>query len=98
MIRFRRHPDTVHCREVGRRLQSFLDGEDTAGRAELIRAHLEECRRCGLAAETYRALIAALARRAEPLPTEPVERLRSFGRALAAGRMDPGGPAAGAGP
>lgn len=91
MIRFGPRRRRLSCREVGRLLQSYLDDEDTGGRSEQIRAHLDDCRRCGLEADTYRRIMDALAERAEPLPEASIERLRSFGRALAVGG-DPSAP------
>jgi hypothetical protein len=85
MIRFGRRRSRLACREVGRLLQAYLDDEDTSGRSEQIRAHLDDCRRCGLEAETYRRIMDALAARDEPLPEASLERLRSFGQALVAG-------------
>jgi anti-sigma factor RsiW len=73
------------CREVGEVLQQYLDGhvdDDLAGRMEI---HLEECRRCGLEAETYERIKATLATRRPELPAESVDRLRAFGEQLARG-------------
>jgi hypothetical protein len=84
MIRFGRRR-RLNCREVGRLLQSYLDNEDSSGTREQIRAHLDDCRRCGLEAETYRRILESLAGHSDPLPEASLDRLRSFGRALAAG-------------
>jgi hypothetical protein len=73
------------CREVGRLLQRYLDG-DTDGRVTArIADHLEDCRRCGLEAEIYREIKASLARQAPALPDTALARLRRFGDQLAAG-------------
>ena len=81
-----RSGDELSCPEVGRLLQRFLDGElrDDA-EVEMLSAHLDECKRCGLEAETYRKIKDALAGRREPVPAESVERLRRFGEELAKG-------------
>jgi len=57
-----RRSDRSRCREVARLLQSYLDHGIDAQAAALVAQHLEACRRCGLAAETYSEIKAALAR------------------------------------
>jgi ribosomal protein L13E len=67
-------------------LQRFLDDElSDPGWADALAAHLDECRRCGLEADTYRRIKASLVGRREPVPPESVERLRAFGERLARG-------------
>ena len=78
--------EQLSCPEVGRLLQRFLDGElererDIASLAE----HLEECKRCGLEAETYQKIKSALQQRRIEVPPESVTRLREFGEHLAEG-------------
>ena len=86
----RRTPDgPLSCAQVGRLLQQHLDGEANAPVAERIAEHLEACRRCGLEAETYTAIKASLSSRAQPLPADSLERLRSFSASLAAGDEPP---------
>jgi anti-sigma factor (TIGR02949 family) len=78
--------DPLSCSEVGRRLQRYLDGElDHDAECDALEVHLEECRRCGLEAETYRSIKASLARRCEPVSPESLARLRAFGERLAGG-------------
>jgi anti-sigma factor RsiW len=80
------------CAEVGRLLQVYLDGElDDETRARRLRAHLDDCRRCGLEAETYKRLKASLARtnRADAQFTDALNRLREFGERLARGEEEP---------
>ncbi len=74
----------LNCREVGRLLQSHLDGELDEARSQQVADHLDDCLRCGLEAEIYQALRAALQRRA-PVDPERLARLRDFGARLAAG-------------
>jgi len=74
---------------VGRQLQRYLDGVIDAETAALIEAHLEDCRRCGLEAETYRQIKAALAARRLPPPPDAVQRLREFGLRLSRGDRSP---------
>ena len=81
-----RSGDTLSCPEVGRLLQRFLDDELTSdAEIELLAEHLEDCKRCGLEAETYQKIKAALASRRTPVPRESVDRLREFGERLAEG-------------
>ncbi|MCC5953497.1 MAG: zf-HC2 domain-containing protein [Acidimicrobiia bacterium] len=74
----RRVPDHLSCRQVAKVLQTHLDGELDDETASAVAEHLEMCRRCGLEAATYIELKEALARRAAPVPTASLERLRSF--------------------
>ena len=78
--------DTLSCPEVGRLLQRFLDDE-LADEAEItaLSEHLEDCKRCGLEAETYQKIKDALASRRTPVPQESVDRLREFGERLVEG-------------
>jgi anti-sigma factor RsiW len=50
------------CMQVRRILQSFLDGEVEARRAEIVAAHLESCQRCGVEADVVRRVIAQIRR------------------------------------
>lgn len=81
----------MSCRQVGRVLQTYLDGEIDEATARRVVAHLEDCRRCGLEAEIYDALKAVLVRAPAGMSEEPVVRLREFGERLARGELDPGG-------
>ncbi len=82
--RFGRSRNQLSCRQVGQILQSHLDGELDEDRARRVATHLDDCRRCGLEAETYTALRASLARQGAVEP-ERLERLRAFGARLAEG-------------
>jgi len=79
----------MSCHQVGKVLQSYLDDELDDDAARKVAAHLEDCRRCGLEAETYEALKASLQRGPAGLADEPVTRLREFGERLARGEIDP---------
>ncbi len=74
------------CHRVARVLQSYLDGEVEPSVATLVAEHLEECRRCGLEASTYRAIkLAVMSTGAGAVDVDPaaVERLRQFALELA---------------
>lgn len=79
----------LSCHQVGRMIQSYLDGELDDDATHRVAAHLEDCRRCGMEADTYNALKSALRRGAPQLVGESVERLRAFGERLARGEIDP---------
>jgi anti-sigma factor RsiW len=82
MTLFRRRPDRpINCRQVGKRLQRYLDGEIDDLTARRIMHHLEDCRRCGLEAAEYAAIKASLAQR-DGVADEAVARLREFGERL----------------
>lgn len=75
-------PDVATCLQVGRELQSYLDGRVDDLTAARLSRHLELCRRCGMKADTYRQIKQSLARRAEPVDPDAVARLRAFGQEL----------------
>jgi anti-sigma factor RsiW len=78
-------PDGMSCHQVGEVLQEYLDGHIDAERALRIEAHLDECLRCGMEAETYERIKSTLAAQRPQVPAESVERLREFGQRLARG-------------
>ncbi|MGH9185186.1 MAG: anti-sigma factor family protein [Acidimicrobiales bacterium] len=80
---FRRRADRpMNCRQVGRRLQTYLDGELDDLTARRIMRHLDDCRRCGMEAAAYTQLKASIARRADEPPDDAIDRLRAFGERL----------------
>ena len=82
----RRKNRPMDCREVGRHLQDYLDGDLDDLRAQRLAAHLDECRRCGMEAHTYERIKASLAARGTgPLPDDAIARLNAFARRLADG-------------
>lgn len=81
--------EELSCREVGKVLQSYLDGELDELRARRVARHLEMCRRCGMAAETYAEIKQTLRRSAGSPPQDAIDRLRAFGEQLAEGRVPP---------
>lgn len=72
----------LSCREVGKVLQWYLDGELNEADVPALREHLEKCKDCGLEAETYQAISASLSRRQPDVDTDALDRLRTFGRQL----------------
>ena len=90
MVTFRRFAmmsRPAECRHVGRLIQAYLDGEVDVPAAEEVAAHLDECLDCGLEAETFRQLKAAVRRQGLPDPESQI-RLREFAERLASGEMD----------
>ncbi|MFJ9012523.1 anti-sigma factor family protein [Streptomyces canus] len=71
----------MSCIQVARVLQAYLDGETDEVTAGPVAAHLEDCRRCGLEAGTYREIKSALTRLEQP-DAGAVERLRVFAEGL----------------
>jgi len=71
------------CHDVGKWLQSYLDGELGSTAALQVEDHLETCMRCGMEFETYSSIKKALheASGRSPLLIEDeiaLERLRRF--------------------
>jgi anti-sigma factor RsiW len=78
--RFKKQP--MGCEEVGRLLQQYLDGHLDQGRSPKLAAHLEDCRRCGLEAETYTRIKNSLGNQQLAVQDDALARLRSFGEGL----------------
>ena len=75
----RRHPrPQLSCRQVGRLLQAYLDGQLHDARTVLVADHLDACLRCGLEASSYRWLKAELACLAPSDDERQLGRLRAF--------------------
>lgn len=86
MIRRRQLPSgPIDCREVGRLVQAFLDGEMADPRGVHVADHLDACLTCGLEADAYRWLKAAIAGIARADDPRQLERLQAFAEALVAG-------------
>ena len=84
----RRKKPEVNCREVGKVLQSYLDGDVEEGFAAKIASHLEACRGCGLEFETYQQIKTSLAAKMPEVDPAAVERLRRFGDKISADPSD----------
>lgn len=85
---FGRTPGGMTCHQVGELLQHYLDDElDDADRSARIHEHLEECRRCGMEAETYERIKSTIAAERPVIPPDSIERLRAFGERLARGEQ-----------
>jgi len=83
MLGRQRAPGPMSCRQVGRLLQAYLDGELPDARAVLVADHLDACLRCGLEASSYRWLKARLAGLAPRTDDGQLHRLQAFADALA---------------
>jgi anti-sigma factor RsiW len=79
------------CMATMRVLQSYLDGVLDEVSAQRVAAHLEDCRRCGLEADVYQEIKAALGARERTVDPRTIERLRRFGEQLALRDPLPGG-------
>jgi predicted anti-sigma-YlaC factor YlaD len=84
-LRSRRSGRPMTCAEVGKLLQRYLDGHLDPPRGARLHAHLEDCRRCGLEADTYERIKTSLAGDAFPVPEDSLARLREFGDRLVRG-------------
>jgi anti-sigma factor RsiW len=78
----RRGNAEVHCREVGRALQHYLDGDVESDFAQKIAEHLEKCKDCGLEYETYKQIKDSLAEQDPGVDADAIARLRDFGKNL----------------
>ena len=85
MLDMFRRKGGARCIEIGRQIQTYLDGGLDATTAAKVSTHLEACRRCGLTADDYRRLKAALAESSSPIPAEPLARLQALATDLASG-------------
>lgn len=75
----------ARCIEIGRQIQTYLDGGLDQSAAAKVSSHLHACRRCGLTADDYRRLKLALAETSIPMSAEPLQRLRALAAELASG-------------
>lgn len=85
---FRRHTVAdrpLSCRQVGKILQRFLDSELDEMTTDKVAEHLEDCRRCGMAADVYLEIKASLGRHAPVVPEDALSRLEEFSRDLLSG-------------
>ena len=73
----------IRCMATMRVLQTFLDGALDEVTARRVAEHLEDCRRCGLEAEVYQEIKAALGAQDRAVDPRAIERLRHFGEQLA---------------
>ena len=72
----------LSCRQLGKILQSFLDSELDEISTDKVAEHLEDCRRCGMAADEYLEIKASLGRDAPVSLEESLGRLVEFARRL----------------
>ena len=90
-----RMTEMATCREVGRTMQTYLDGELDGTNAAEVTAHLEHCLRCGMEADTYGRIKEALAHvsadgQVHPEDQLAIERLRRFADTLTSAHPDGG--------
>ena len=86
ILRRRRPADgPLDCAAVAARMDEYLDAELDAATSRRVAEHLEDCRRCGLEADTYQRIKDALAEQRPALDGEAVARLRAFGHRLVGG-------------
>ncbi len=71
------------CREVGLRLQTYLDGELDEDRKEQIRAHLDACVCCGLDADAFQEIKTNLANVSRASDEDAIKRLMEFSARIA---------------
>ncbi len=71
-------PAQPSCEQVGRVLQSFVDGELGPQDAERVAEHLEHCDRCGIEVEVVDRVIHAIRRQRPGLDTDMLARLEGF--------------------
>ena len=81
--------DRIECMRVRPLLQPFLDGELHDVQRARMQAHLQACRRCGLAASSYRSLMERLHEFDQPVDHETVARLERFADDLDGGVAEP---------
>lgn len=91
MSRFAMFPKSrrmMTCRQVGERLQAYVDGEIDDLTIRRIAHHLDDCRRCGMELGVYTEIKATLSRQSQGVDLDALERLRAFGHGLASGTDD----------
>jgi Putative zinc-finger/Sigma-70, region 4 len=66
------------CHKIARLIQRYLDEEIDDQQAARVARHLKVCRDCGLAADTFQTIKAALARRRLTIDNDAVKRLTEF--------------------
>jgi anti-sigma factor RsiW len=74
--------DRMECMRVNPLLQAYLDGELDQDGARRVSRHVDACRRCGLAAETFRDIKSAVSRLGDEPDRDAVQRLRRFAEGL----------------
>ena len=88
MLDMFRRKGGARCIEIGRQIQTYLDGglDPTTAKVSI---HLDACSRCGLTALNYRRLKSALAETSAAVPAEPLQRLQALAAELAASDISP---------
>lgn len=78
----RQDTDAARCEKVRQVVQNYLDGELDDMETDRVRRHLEACRRCGLDAQTYRAVKRALSGMGREPDERALRRLHDFAEGL----------------
>lgn len=81
-----RPDEQLSCREVGRLMQRFLDGEladDVAVQAIIV--HVDHCPPCEFERDVYERITSSLAAGGPPVDPASLARLEAYGRRLADG-------------
>jgi anti-sigma factor RsiW len=71
-------PAQPSCEQVGRVLQSFVDGELGPQDAERVAAHLEHCDRCDIEVAVIDRVVRAIRRQRPDLEADVLARLEGF--------------------
>ena len=81
-----RDEQPMSCAEVGTLVHEYLDGVLDPKRSARLKAHIEDCRRCGLEVETYERIKQTLATRRGTVEADSLARLKAFGERIASGQ------------
>lgn len=82
-------PGGVSCHRVRQLVQAYLDGELHGPEVDKLATHLHRCKRCGVEADSYRRIKAALG---APVPAPALDRLREFARSVPTNENPAAGP------
>lgn len=78
----------LNCIQVGNVLQKYLDDVVDPTTADLVAAHLDDCKRCGMKASEYRQIKRSLAHTRTEGDDAVVARLHEFATKISAGEVE----------
>lgn len=78
----------LNCIQVGKVLQQYLDDVVDPTTADLVAAHLDDCKRCGMKASEYRQIKRSLAQTPAEGDDAAIARLRDFAAKISAGDFE----------